>query len=95
MLNSLYDALKKENQLKPIVNALQNIFPKDELMKSLNISSDVYVISVYNLMRMQLLSPGIIKGGVKMGPEPLTIYKGIDAVCLSPLGIKFVEACIK
>jgi hypothetical protein len=39
--------------------------------------------------------PAILKGGVKMGPEPLTIYKGIDAVTLTPLGVKFVEACIK
>ena len=47
------------------------------------------------VIRMQLLGPAVLKGGVKMGPEPLTIFKGIDAVTLTPLAVKFVEACMK
>lgn len=30
-----------------------------------------------------------------MGAENLTIFKGIDAVTLTPLGVKFVEACMR
>jgi hypothetical protein len=46
-------------------------------------------------MRMQCIGPAILKGGISFGDEPVTIYKGADAVVLTPLGVKFVEACIR
>lgn len=59
-------------------------------------SPDQYAVSANNLMRMQLLGPAVLKsGGVTMGTEPLTIFKGIDAVILTPLAVKFIEACMK
>jgi hypothetical protein len=45
---------------------------------------------------MQCIGPAIIKASsISLGDEPMTIYKGIDAIVLTPLGMKFVEACIK
>lgn len=95
LLSGFYEVLHREGKLRPLSNVLQYNFTKEEIMRVLDISADVYALSVNNLMRMQLLSPAILKGGVKMGQEPLTIYKGIDAVTLTPLGVKFVEACVK
>ena len=46
-------------------------------------------------MRIQRIGPAILKGSVSMGPEPLTIYKGTDAIVLTPLGARFVEACMR
>lgn len=95
LLNEFYGALHRDNKLSPLSNVYQYSITKEQITQVLGISIEVYSISVNNLMRMQLLSPAIIKGGVTMGSEPLTIYKGIDAITLTPLGVKFVEACIK
>lgn len=95
LLNEFYEVLSRDGKLRPLSDVFQYSLTKEQIMQVLSITPDVYAISVNNLMRMQLLAPAIIKGGVKMGPEPLTIYKGIDAVTLTPLGVKFVEACIK
>lgn len=95
LLNEFYEVLRREGKLRPLSDVFQYSLTKEQIVQVLGISADVYAISVNNLIRMQLLSPAILKGGVKMGPEPLTIYKGIDAVTLTPLGVKFVEACIK
>ena len=95
LLNEFYEILKRENKLSPIENVFQYSLSKEKLSEILKISLPVYALSVNNLMRMQLISPAILKGDVLMGSEPLTIYKGIDAVTLTPLGIKFIEACIK
>lgn len=93
LLNMFYETLKREGKLLPLSNIFNYSLSKEQITKLMNISDDIYAISVNNLMRMQLLSPAILKGGVKMGSEPLTIYKGIDAVTLTPLGVKFIEAC--
>lgn len=95
ILNEFYEVLRREGKLEPLSKLFDYSLKKEQIMQGLDISTDVYAISVNNLMRMQLISPAIIKGGVKMGTEPLTIYKGIDAITLTPLGVKFVEACIK
>ena len=95
LLNEFYSILQRGNQLQPLSDIYNYSLSKEKIIQILNISPDVYAISVNNLMRLQLLSPAILKGGVKMGSEPLTIYKGIDAVTMTPLGVKFVESCIK
>ena len=95
LLNVFYEALRKEGKLEPLSEVFNHLLTKEEIMGGLSISTDVYALSDNNLMRMQLLSPAILKSkGMGLGTEPLTIYKGIDAVTLTPLGVKFVEACI-
>lgn len=96
LLNAFYNVLKKGNQLSPISDIYKFYLPKEQLIQTLGISSDLYTISVNNLMRLQLLSPAVLKSsGVSIGPEPMTIYKGIDAITMTPLGVKFVEACLR
>ena len=97
ILNAVYESLSSEERT-PLSNIFNYNFAKEEIMREIGISDDTYAISANNLMRMQLLSPAILKSGPNgpsLGSEPFTIYKGIDAVTLTPLGVKFVEACIK
>jgi Abortive infection alpha len=96
LLNEFYEVLRRKGKLRPLSDVFQYSLTKEQIMHVLRISADMYAISANNLMRMQLLSPAILKSDrVPPGSEPLTIYKGIDAVTLTPLGVKFVEACIK
>lgn len=95
ILKDFYKLLEKENRLTPLSEIHKYSLKKEQLIKGLKMSPDQYAVSANNLMRMQLLSPAVLKGGAKMGPEPLTIFKGIDAVTLTPLAVKFVEACMK
>jgi hypothetical protein len=95
LLNKFYESLKKDNNLTPIENVTEYSVTKEQFTTLLKISTSDYSIAANNLMRMQLLAPAILKGGVQMGNEPMTIFKGIDEVTLTPLSIKFIEACLK
>ncbi len=96
LLNEFYEELHREGKLSPLIDVFQYCLTKGQIMQELGISDDAYAISVNNLMRMQLLSPAFLKiDGVEIMSEPYTQYKGFNAVTLTPLGVKFVEACIK
>ena len=96
ILSEFYKILEKQNRLAPLSEIHNYSLKKEQLIDELRMSPDQYAVSANNLMRMQLLGPAVLKsGGVKVGAEPLTIFKGIDAVILTPLAVKFVEACMK
>jgi len=98
ILNELYRLLQKENYIKPIAKITEYSFNKEGIMSALNISEEQYALAITNLIRMQLLSMAILeyKGGKINGVITVTttMVKGIDVVTLTPLGVKFVEACI-
>lgn len=96
LLNNFYEILRRENRLNNLGELSNYFLKKEQIKKIVGITGDQYQISVYNLMRMQCIGPAVLKStGIMMGDEPTTIYKGADAVVLTPLGVKFVEACIK
>jgi hypothetical protein len=95
ILNAFYSVLQRENRLTSLSEITNYSLSKEHIIEILKMSPDQYAVSANNLMRMQLLAPAVLKGGAKLGGEPLTIFKGIDAVTLTPLGVKFVEACMK
>lgn len=95
LLNHFYQTLERENNLSPLDKIYQYSLKKEQLIQLLRITSDQYALAANNLMRMQLIGPAIVTGGLSVGSEPMTIYKGIDAITLTALGVKFVEACIK
>lgn len=95
LIKFLFDSLQKDNKLQIIAKVTQYGFNKEQIMQVLNIKDDVYSLSANNLMRLQLISPLILKSSAKLGNEPMTINKGIDSITLTPLGVKFVEACMK
>lgn len=95
ILNAFYAILNREGRTADLATITNYHLTKEQIMQMVGIDEVQYQVSAFNLMRMQCIAPAVIKGGVRMGPEPLTIYKGTDAVVLTPLGVKFVEACIK
>jgi hypothetical protein len=95
LLNNFYDILKNEGHVSNISTITDYHLKKEQLMQMLGIDEATYQVSIFNLMRMQCIGPAILKGGAMLGSEPMTIYKGTDAVVLTPLGVKFIEACIK
>jgi len=95
LLSEFYEILKNKEQLYPIENISEYGLTKEEIIKLIGFTPGNYLLSVNNLMRMQLISPAIIKTGMSLRKERVTVYKGTDIVTLTPLGIKFVEACMK
>lgn len=96
ILNNFYEILKKEGRLNNLKELSGYSLKKEQIQQIVNISEDQYQVSVHNLMRMQCIGPAVLKStGIMIGTEATTIYKGTDAVVLTPLGVKFVEACIK
>jgi hypothetical protein len=95
ILNNFYEILKREGHAADLPNITNYHLKKEQIMEMVGIDASTYMVSIFNLMRMQCIGPAILKGGIQMGSEPVTIYKGTDAVVLTPLGVKFVEACVK
>lgn len=91
-----YGVLKQSGQLAPLENVIDYSLNKEQFMQALNISLAEYQLSAFNLMRIQCIAPAVIKTtGIMFGNEATTIYKGIDAVTLTPLGVRFAQACIE
>lgn len=95
ILNDFYEILKKEGRTSDLSTVTNYHLKKEQIMQMVDIDAATYQVSIFNLMRMQCIGPAILTGGISMGSEPVTIYKGTDAVVLTPLGVKFLEACIK
>jgi hypothetical protein len=96
ILNNFYEILKKEGHLGNLSSLSNYFLKKEQIQQIVSITADQYQVSIHNLMRMQCIGPAILKSTeIMMGNELTTIYKGTDAVVLTPLGVKFVEACIK
>lgn len=95
ILYRFYEILKRDGHLDDITKITSFSLNKKQICEIVGISEVQYQVSIYNLMRLQCIGPAILKGGITIGPEEFTIYKGADAVTLTPLGVKFVEACIK
>ena len=95
ILNNFYDILKREGHTANLSKITDFHLKKEQIMQMVGIDETTYQVSIFNLMRIQCIGPAILTGGISMGSEPVTIYKGTKAVVLTPLGVKFVEACIK
>jgi hypothetical protein len=95
ILDSFYEILRREGRISNLSEITNYHLTKEQIMQMLGIDAATYQVSAFNLMRMQCIGPAILTGGAKLGSEPVTIYKGTDAVVLTPLGVRFIEACIK
>lgn len=99
LLNSLYSDLEGQGVARPLDGLRQYAWDKEELMQKLSMSDDAYAVSANNLMRMQLIAPMIFRGGMSLmfgqRTESVTVYKGIDTVVMTALGVLFVEACMR
>ena len=95
ILEFFYKLLKREDHLTPLEGVIHYSLKKEQIMQALNITEADYQVSAFNLMRIQCIAPAVLKTtGISFGDEATTIYKGIDAVTLTPLGVKFAQACM-
>jgi len=95
ILNLFYNGLCAENKLSPLSEIFNYSVTKEQIIQKLSLATDNYAISANNLMRMQLIAPALLVSGITMGAERVPIYKGLDQITLTPLGVKFIEACIR
>jgi hypothetical protein len=96
ILEFFYQVLKSEGRLSPLETVIQYSLKKEQIMQALKITEADYQVSAFNLMRIQCIAPAVLKTtGISFGDEATTIYKGIDAVTLTPLGVKFAQACME
>jgi len=95
LLKKMYETLEKQNLLSNLSKLSGHHIDKEQIIKMFNIDPEQYTVYAHNLMRLQLVAPAVISGGVLMGSNPLSSYKGTDVIYLTALGVKFVEACIK
>lgn len=96
ILSNFYGILKREGHTADLPSVTSYGLRKEQIMKIIGVDEETYQVSIYNLMRMQCVGPFVLKAtGITFGEEPVTLYKGVDIVALTPLGVKFVEACIK
>ena len=96
ILEFFYLVLKREGHLSPLEGVIQHSLKKEQIMQALSITEADYQVSAFNLMRVQCIAPAVLKtSGISFGDEATTIYKGIDAVTLTPLGVKFSQACME
>ena len=66
-----------------------------DICNDLKLSEEDYLDSIYNLFRVQCLTPTILSSRATFAGEPFSTYKGDSEVSITPLGKNFVEACIK
>jgi len=94
LLHYFYSTLKREDRIADLAKITQYFLTREQLMGMLEIDAAQYEVNIFNLMRMQCIAPAVVRArGISVGNEIITIYKGTDAVVLTPLGVKFVEAC--
>jgi hypothetical protein len=96
LIEFFFQLLKREGRLLPLESVIQYSLKKEQIMQALSISEADYQVSAFNLMRVQCIAPAVLKNtGISFGDEATTIYKGIDAVTLTPLGVRFAQACME
>ncbi len=93
ILTVFYNTLKKDHI--NISQITDRNATKEDIARIVGVPIDECTKSIYNLFRVQCLAPAILKGGIAIGSEPITIFKGADIVTMTPLGFSFAEACIE
>jgi hypothetical protein len=98
ILDYMYRSLKTKTALQHLVEIEQYRWAKEELTEGVAITEDDYLLSVCNLMRMQCVGPAPIPAHshlrTDIGMERLMVSKGADIIVLTPLGVRFVQACV-
>lgn len=89
ILNVVFQEKMQKFASKPLDQVL---FDKAKIAQALSATIGVVELSLLNLMRLGCIKPGIITGGVQMGNESMTIYKGTDQFQVSELGVALCQS---
>lgn len=94
ILKFFYDVIQSDTRVKREI-ILDYRLNKQQICDALNLDSHTYEVSIFNLFRAQCLAPALIPGGIQFGEETVVVYKGSQAVTMTPLGLDFVTSCIR
>ena len=98
ILNYTYRWLETNTRFHDLASVLRHNWTKEELTQHMAITEDDYLLSIYNLMRMQCVAPAPVSTGMSLRThtemERVAVYKGPDVIMLTPLGVRFVQACV-
>jgi hypothetical protein len=93
ILNNFYEILKGSDKTIDISKITKVTLTHQQIMKMVGVDRINYQVSIYNLMRTQCIGPAFLIKAVLA--EAVATYKEPDAFVLTPLGLRFVEACIR
>jgi hypothetical protein len=95
ILNKFYELLKVNDNKIDINKITKFTLTNQQIMKMVGIDAITYQVSIYNLMRTQCIGPAFSIMPVLDKFEPVATYEEPKAFVLTPLGLRFVEACIR
>jgi hypothetical protein len=93
ILNNFYEILKGSDKTIDISKITKVTLTHQQIMKMVAVDRINYQVSIYNLMRTQCIGPVYLN--MPVVDEFVATYKAPAAFVLTPLGLRFVEACIR
>ncbi len=95
-LNELYQSALQVLTKHPEAKETNVTFAKQMLLASLHLNEREYENIVDNLMRVRCIKSEVkIMPHMNINGESATIEKGYDSLCLTELGVNFIESCVK
>ena len=88
----ILDVVIGEYRSIPEANRENTLFDRSKLVQNLGIKPDDCEVSLRNLMRLGLIKPGVVTGGISMGGHPVSSYKDTEMFAPTLLGIEFHAA---
>ncbi|MDE3240568.1 MAG: DUF4393 domain-containing protein [Paracoccaceae bacterium] len=87
----IFDIVVRE-YLAIVGNGEESLFSREKLSKSTRVPEDVVENAVRNLIRLGLLKPGVVTGGISMGEHRVSSYKDTELFGVTALGVDFFHA---
>ena len=87
----LFDFVVRE-YLAIAENGEKSLFSRKKLSQNTSIPGNVVENAVRNLIRLGLLKPGVVTGGISMGEHPVSSYKDTELFGVTGLGLDFYYA---
>lgn len=69
-----------------------HLFVTETLVKGYKLPAHVVENAVRNLMRLSLIKPGVVTGGISIGTHAVSSYKDTEMVQVTGLGVDFFRA---
>jgi hypothetical protein len=93
ILKFFWDQLHTSGMPPDASEILRYSMTREQISNKLGLSRYDYEVSMFNLFRSQLMAPAVFRmKGMLVGEERMTVYKGTDAVTITPLGLDFLRA---
>ncbi len=88
----ILDLLVKEHLATAAEKRDGTLFVKELMVKEMKLDERVCENALRNLMRLGVIKPGVVTGGVLVGDHALSAYKDTEMVGITPLGEDFYHA---